>query len=114
MTSIIFNIDIKYDKSRGMYYINYDVQSDVSEHIMEAFDTFNALNLSDRLSDFIYFETRKPQGTENLHGLLHAIKSKKQIKFMYHKFWDVKPELRHVEPHALKEFKNRWYLLVMN
>lgn len=107
----IFNIDIQYDYSRGAYYIDFDDQSEVQERIFEAFDTFNALNLSDRLSQNIHFEKRKPQGTENLYGLLHAIKHKVQITFTHQKYWDVQSTNRRVEPYALKEFKNRWYVL---
>lgn len=107
----IFNIDIQYDYSRGVYYIDFDEQSEVQERIFEAFDTFNALNLSDRLSQNIHFEKRKPQGTENLYGLLHAIKHKVQITFTHQKYWDEHSTNRRVEPYALKEFKNRWYVL---
>lgn len=74
-------------------------------------DTFSALNLTDRLSNHIHFEKRKPQGTENLYGLLHAIKNQVQIQFTYQKFWEDDLTNRIVEPYALKEFKNRWYLL---
>jgi len=109
--SSLYNIDIVYDFSRKVYYIDFDEQSEVNERIFEAFDTFNALNISDRLSDYIHFEKRRPQGTENLYGLLHAIKNKVQICFLYHKFWEDKITLRVVEPYALKEFKNRWYVL---
>ncbi len=42
---------------------------------------------------------------------MHAIKNKVQICFLYHKFWEDKITLRIVEPYALKEFKNRWYVL---
>jgi len=56
-------------------------------------------------------EKRRPQGTENLVGLLHAIKNKLQIAFTYHKFWEDEFTKRLVEPYALKEFKNRWYVL---
>lgn len=109
--SSLYNIDIVYDFSRKVYYIDFDEQSEVNERIFEAFDTFNALNISDRLSDYIHFEKRRPQGTENLYGLLHAIKNKVQICFLYQKFWEDKITLRIVEPYALKEFKNRWYVL---
>lgn len=109
--SSIYNIEISYDFSRKVYYIDSDLQDEVSERILEAFDTFNALNIADRLSNHIHFEKRKPQGTENLHGLLHAIKNKVQIKFTYRKFWDEEETQRHVEPYALKEFKNRWYVV---
>ncbi len=107
----IYNIDIQYDFSNKVYFIDFDEKQEASERILEAFDTFNALNITDRLSDYIHFEKRKPQGTENLYGLLHAIKNNLQIKFTYHKFWDDEITERTVEPYGLKEFKNRWYVL---
>lgn len=107
----LFNIDIQYDFSRKVYYINVEDHSEVNERILEAFDTFNALNITDRLSNYIHFEKRRPQGTENFYGLLHAIKNKVQVKFVYKKYWEDEISERTVEPYALKEFKNRWYLL---
>lgn len=107
----LYNIDIIYDNTKKAYCIDFDDQPEVNERILEAFDTFNALNMSDRLSDYIHFEKRRPQGTENLYGLLHAIKNKVQISFTYHKFWEDKISQRIAEPYALKEFRNRWYVL---
>lgn len=107
----IYNIDIQYDYSRKVYFIDLDDQPDVNERILEAFDTFNALNISERLSNYIHFEKRRPQGTENLYGLLHAIQNKVQIKFSYQKFWDDEITYRTAEPYALKEYRNRWYVL---
>ena len=107
----LYNIDIQYDFSRKVYFIDFDQQPEINERILEAFETFNALNLTDRLSNHIHFEKRKPQGTENLYGLLHAIKNRLQVKFTYQKYWDEKRTKRVVEPYALKEFKNRWYVV---
>ena len=108
----LYNIDIQYNFSSKVYYIDLDQQPEVNERILEAFDTFNALNITDRLSDYIHFEKRRPQGTENLYGLLHAIKNQFQIKFTYHKYWgDDSVSQRITEPYALKEFKNRWYVV---
>lgn len=107
----IYNIEIKYNFAKKVYFINYDEQSEINDRILEAFDTFNALNVSDRISENIYFEKRKPPGTENLYGILHAIKNKLLIKFVYQKFWDDKSSTRNVEPLALKEFNHRWYVL---
>lgn len=108
----LYNIDIQFDFSRKVYFIDVaDEQPDVNERILEAFDIFNAFNLSDRLSNNIHFEKRRPQGTENLNGLLHAIKNHLQIKFTYQKFWEDEITKRIVEPYALKEFRNRWYVL---
>ena len=107
----LYNIDIVYDFSRKVYFIDLEEQPELNERILEAFDTFNALNITDRLSNYIHFEKRRPQGTENLYGLLHAIKNKVQISFSYKKFWEDEMSQRTAEPYALKEFKNRWYLL---
>jgi predicted DNA-binding transcriptional regulator YafY len=107
----IFNIDILFDFSRKVYFIDTDQQQEVNKRVLEAFDTFNALNISERLSDYIHFEKRQSKGTEHLYGILHAIKNQYQISFTYHKYWEDKIDTRTVEPYAFKEFKNRWYVL---
>ncbi len=109
--SSLFNIDIVWDSRRQVYYLEMDGQPEASERILEAFDVFNALNIADRLSEYIHFESRKSAGTENLYDLLHAIENRCLIRFRYQKYWEDKPELKTVESYALKEFKNRWYLL---
>jgi predicted DNA-binding transcriptional regulator YafY len=107
----LYGIEIKFDFSRKVFYIDYDENSETNVRILEAFDTFNALNIADRLSNHIRFEKRKPAGTENLYGLLHAIKNRLLIKFKYQKFWENEISNREVEPYLLKESKNRWYVL---
>ncbi len=56
----IYNIDIQYNFSRKVYFIDFEQQPEVNERILEAFDTFNALNITDRLSNHIHFEKRRP------------------------------------------------------
>ena len=101
----MFNIDIQFNFSAKVYFISDEDQPEVNDRILEAFDTFNALNVTDRLSKYIHFEKRRPQGTENLYGLLHAIKNKFQIYFTYQKYWDEIPEKRAVEPYV-KDIKD--------
>ncbi len=107
----ILEIEIYYDPRQGVYLINEAEFSELSRRRLEAFDTFNALKIGDSTSSLIHFEKRRPQGTENLFGLLHAIKNNLQINFTYQKFWEDQTTERSVHPLALKEFKNRWYLL---
>lgn len=108
----LFDIDIKYVKKEKGYFVHQNnVENLHFDRMIEAVDLFNTLNLMEDVKPFIHLEKRKPQGTEHLFGLLHAIKNKFQIGFTYHKFWEDKPSLRLVEPCALKEFKNRWYLM---
>lgn len=107
----IFEVEIKFDFRLKVYAINEDENSEMSKRRMEALDVFNALKIGESSSQSIHFEKRKPQGTENFHGLLHAIKNQLQISFTYQKYWEVELTHRTVEPYALKEFRNRWYLL---
>ncbi|HUN01845.1 MAG TPA: WYL domain-containing protein [Niabella sp.] len=108
----VFGIDIEYSKSNKGYYINQSETENMNfQRMIEAFDMFNSLNLAQDLTTFIHLEKRRPQGTENLYGLLHAIKNKLKVKFTYQKFWEEELSQRLVEPYALKEFKNRWYIL---
>ena len=108
----VFGIDIEYSKSQKGYFISQNENENMNfQRMMEAFDMFNSLNLAQDLTPFIHLEKRRPQGTENLYGLLHAIKNRLQIKFNYQKFWEEELSQRLVEPYALKEFKNRWYIM---
>ena len=107
----IYNIDIAYDFSNRKYHIEDDDSSGLSDKVFEAFEIGTALNLSNNLSGFIHFEKRQPTGTENLYGILHAIKNHFRIKFLYQKYGGSGSSIREVEPYALKEFRNRWYVL---
>jgi predicted DNA-binding transcriptional regulator YafY len=108
----VFGIDIEYSKSQKGYFISQNENENMNfQRMMEAFDMFNSLNLAQDLTPFIHLEKRRPQGTDNLYGLLHAIKNRLQIKFTYQKFWEEELSERLVEPYALKEFKNRWYIM---
>ncbi len=108
--SSIYNIVIKCN-SLNQYYIEEDNREEANERIFEAFNIFNAFNMTENLSEFIQLEKRKPQGTENLSGLLHAVKNKLQITITYQKYWDNDSSQRVAEPYALKEFKKRWYVI---
>jgi predicted DNA-binding transcriptional regulator YafY len=108
----VIGINIEYSKSNKGYFISQGEGENLHfQRMMEAFDIFNSLNLAQDLTPFIHVEKRKPQGTENIYGLLHAIRNHFQIKFSYQKFWEEAASQRTAEPYALKEFKNRWYIL---
>jgi proteasome accessory factor B len=108
----VFGIDIEFSKSNKGYFISQNEKENMNfQRMMEAFDIFNSLNLAQDLTPFIHLEKRRPQGTENLYGLLHSIKNRLKIEFTYQKFWDDELSQRIVEPYALKEFKNRWYII---
>ena len=56
-------------------------------------------------------EERKPLGTEHMSGLLYAIQNNFQVEFNYNKYIDDTLSHRQVKPIALKEARNRWYLI---
>lgn len=108
----VFGVEIEYSKGRKGYFISQNENENMNfQRMIEAFDMFNSLNLAQDLTPFILLEKRRPQGTENLYGLIHAIKKRYKIKFTYEKFWEEELTQRLVDPYALKEFKNRWYIL---
>lgn len=107
----IFNIQIVFDKTLKKYSLEQTENEMMDDRMLEAFDTFNALSLSERLSDYIIFDNRKAQGTENFMLYLHAVKNHQYLKFEHQKFWEDKPTQRKVAPYAVKEFKSRWYLV---
>lgn len=107
----LYGIDIEYSKIEKGYFISNEAEGNNAQRMMEAFDVFNSLNIAQDLSLYIQLEKRKPQGTEHLYGLLHAIKNKVQIKFLYKSFWEPEIVEHIIEPYALKEFRSRWYII---
>ena len=110
----LYGIEITNDKRNNVYYINHQEGAVINDRILEAYDTFNALSLSDRIAEHIHFEKRSNLGTEHLFGLLHAIKNNVQIRFNYQSFTDSKPSKRSIDPYLLKEYKGRWYLVAID
>lgn len=107
----LYEIEIEYDKSQLLYRIVHDGREELSERLMETFDLYNALNLGNSFGEHLLFENRRSLGTEHLHGLLHAIKNHFEVSFSYHKYYDDSVSCRTVQPTAIKEARQRWYLL---
>jgi predicted DNA-binding transcriptional regulator YafY len=107
----LFKIDIRYDFSKGVYYIADDQQSDLNNRMLESIDTINSLKMVSDITKYMFFEKRRAYGTHHFYGLLHAIKNRIVILLTHQKFDSDEPKERHVEPYALKESKGRWYLV---
>jgi predicted DNA-binding transcriptional regulator YafY len=107
----LFSIDIRYSFSKGVYFIDDEIKGDMGSRILESFDMINSLNVRTDLTKFISFEKRRPAGTEHFYGLIHSIKNHLVIELVHQKFWEAESTTRNVEPYALKECQNRWYLV---
>ena len=105
----LYGIIIENDRSTKQYRI---VNPDrIDERYLEAFDVFNLLKVGGNRSKHISYDKRRPQGTEHLYGLLHAINNQYAVSFGYHKFYELDSERRQIAPYALKEVKSRWYVV---
>ncbi|HET8887173.1 MAG TPA: WYL domain-containing protein [Salinimicrobium sp.] len=107
----IYEIEISFDRSAGVYRVVSDGMETQNERALESFEIFNALQRSKSVSGKFILEKRKPLGTEHFHGLLHAINNHFEVIFNYEKFYDDDSKIRTVRPVAIKEARNRWYLL---
>ncbi|MDP1622707.1 MAG: WYL domain-containing protein [Bacteroidales bacterium] len=107
----LFKIDIRYDFSKGVYFIAEDQQSDLNNRMLESIDTINSLKMVSDITRYMFFEKRKAHGTHHFYGLLHAIKNRVILMLVHKRFDSDEPKERLVEPFALKESKGRWYLL---
>ena len=104
-------IEIKFKRSTMTYQIIEDRFSDHSQTIFDNLILINAYKQAENNSEIMIFEKRQASGLHNLEGLVFAIKNSKTITFNYTKHWEGVPHKKVLEPYALKEFKNRWYLL---
>jgi predicted DNA-binding transcriptional regulator YafY len=110
----LFGIGVEFSNSRKGYYIVQNEHENMNfQRMMEAFDVFNALNLTQNVRQYISFDNRVPVGTGHLYGLLYAIKNHFLIRFTYSTFWGDTTKTLVAEPYLLKEFKGRWYILAV-
>lgn len=110
-----FGIKISNNRAKGVYEIvdNSDELEDKYDRLMESFEVFNALKLSNKFADEIIVEKRKPLGLKHMNTLLQAIKKNYEIEFSHVKYWteDESKSIKRVQPIALKEARFRWYLI---
>lgn len=108
----LYKKDIVYVHAERCYKLEEDdVPDDWGTRITDAYNTYQALNLAEGISEFVHLERRRPQGMEHFHDLLQSIKKRHYVHFRYEKYKDDNISIRKVEPLALKEFESRWYLV---
>lgn len=106
-----FGIEINYRRSTHTYKIEEFENLDQVNAMYDNLLLVNAYRRTKDQSEIMHFEKRQASGLHNLEGMIYAIKNSKIISFNYTKHWEGIPQHRLVEPYAIKEFRNRWYLL---
>ncbi len=105
----LFNIETKFNRSTMLYQIVDDVE--FNQTIFDILILMNAYKKTSDQTNILLFEKRQASGLENLDGFIYAIKNSKIISCTYTKYWEGIPIEKVLEPYAVKEFRNRWYLI---
>lgn len=107
----VFGIQISYSRKKNAHFIEEEELELSQESVFDQLLLVEAYRETKGKADVMFFEPRKARGLEHLNGMIHAITQKKVLSFTYQKFWENEKSSKVVMPYALKEFKNRWYLL---
>ena len=107
----VFGIQISYSRKKNAHFIEEEELELSQESVYDQLLLVEAYRETKGKADVMFFEPRRARGLEHLNGLIHAITQKKVLSFTYQKFWENEKSSKVVMPYALKEFKNRWYLL---
>jgi predicted DNA-binding transcriptional regulator YafY len=110
----VFGIQISYSRKKNAHFIEEEELELSQESVFDQLLLVEAYRETKGKADVMFFEPRRARGLEHLNGLIHAITQKKVLSFTYQKFWENEKSSKVVMPYALKEFKNRWYLLAAN
>lgn len=112
--SSLYHIDIKYDYALRAYTLEEDHDTPASERLLDAFNTFHAVQIGEQMAPYFEVERRRAAGMQHIFLLMHVVKKRRQVNIVYQKFLAEDAETRRVAPLALKEFKNRWYLVALD
>lgn len=106
-------IPIEYSRQKNGYYIEEKDywSSDNIERILESFDILCSLNADTGFNKIVLPERHHAQGTEHLLPLIKAAQNCRPVTFQYQKYTNSEPRTHKLYPYALKECRNRWYLL---
>lgn len=108
-----FGIDIEYSRKEGRYIVsNFEDRETYIDEIMTNFEILNSIGAHQgKHPEYIIPENRKPRGNQYFVLISKAIKECKRVTFNYKKYYPEVSETRTVEPYALKQSRERWYIL---
>lgn len=106
-------IDIEYSRKEGRYIISsLEDRETYIDEIMTNFEILSSIGAHQgKHPEYIIPENRKPRGNQHFVLISKAIKECKRVTFNYKKYYPEVSETRTVEPYALKQSRERWYIL---
>lgn len=109
----LFGIEIVCNRSTNEYQIKEIHSEDGKIRLLEAIEITSLIKSSNETEGIVFLEKRKANGTEYFSEILNAIKNLNVLEITYMNFLNQsgKSSVRNVCPIAIKESKNRWYLL---
>lgn len=109
-----FNLEIHYNSKDKLYKIDEEFIENDEDKLRLLTDSFHILNSLDSYSGFPNFvipENRKSSGKEWFSDIKNAISLQNIIRFDYFKYDSQSFDQKKIKPFALKESKNRWYVI---
>ncbi len=114
----LFDISIKNKKKKdNRYFIEDRPIMEVDEYnqrLLESHQIVNAVNAYPDFADYVFLDSRKPTGVTNFYDLLFSIRNRRVISFNHESYLKKEHTIRKVHPLALKESKDRWYLIAID
>ena len=104
-------VEILYDFSKEVYRITDRFEPEMGNRLFETLDLFSVMKKGVEAAGYIFFEHRRPAGTEHMDLMMKAVMERRKVQFTYQKHWEDHSTNRLVSPLALKEAQGRWYLL---
>lgn len=108
----MFQIDIRYNKSRGYYIENTeDIQRDeLRQWLIGTFAVENLIGESSELRRRILLEDI-PSGQRHLTPIIEAMRDGVKIRILYQSFHSAEPSTFILAPYCVRVFRQRWYVL---
>lgn len=108
----MFQIDIRYNKSRGYYIENTeDIQRDeLRQWLIGTFAVENLIGESSELRRRILLEDI-PSGQRHLTPIIEAMRDGVKIRIIYQSFHSAEPSTFILAPYCVRVFRQRWYVL---
>lgn len=109
---IDLGLELIYNRKDDCYTLNSLIVDDSKvELLLNSFKIFTTLLQHSGMPEFIIPEKRKSDGLQHFSTISEAIGGKKYIEFQYFKYDTNETETKKIKPFALKESKNRWYVI---